>query len=296
MLAPNTTRRTFARVWGPRWHEWRLHLQPMAAIAVAFVCLGAVLIGVGNARALSRRWENLGTITVYMKANATEADARDFAQAIAKTPAVDRAEFVSSEQARAELVMDRDDSELAGLPATAFPASVNVYLTPGTEDATVASLVTRLEAVSDVESVETYAGWAASLRKVLSGGVTASLALGLVALLATVGAVVSTVRLSLQRRLVEVEVLRMVGADPKFIRKPFVVEAAVETAVGALAALVLLAAMFFSVQSQVGDELAAVIGGAPSFLGVFTMLAMVAGAALLGAASALLSLRKGLHA
>jgi cell division transport system permease protein len=109
------------------------------------------------------------------------------------------------------------------------------------------------------------------------------------AVLAVVG---STMRMALQRRRTEVEVLKLVGATDGFVKKPFVVEGSLQGAMGAAGAVALLAALFFLVLGRLDGELASLVGVEPTFLPWHVALVMVALGALLGAAAALASLRK----
>jgi cell division transport system permease protein len=107
-----------------------------------------------------------------------------------------------------------------------------------------------------------------------------------------VSVVGSTMRLLLQRRQIEVEVLKLVGATNAFVRRPFVLEGATQGAAGALTALILLGGLFLVVRGRFDHELANLLGVSPSFLPWPVALGMVALGGVLGAATALVSLRK----
>ena len=102
----------------------------------------------------------------------------------------------------------------------------------------------------------------------------------------------STMRLLLQRRKIEVEVLRLVGATNEFIRRPFVLEGATQGALGSAVAVGLVGLLFLLVRGSVDGQLAALIGVSPRFLPWEMALGMVALGGLLGAATAFFSLRK----
>jgi cell division transport system permease protein len=184
------------------------------------------------------------------------------------------------------------DPLLEALPADAFPASLEVSVQSGMAADRVAKLAAQLEALPAVESVETYGSWSERLGALLAGGVTASLLLGLVVLAAVISVVSSTIRLSLLRRRIEVEVLKLVGATDSYVQRPFVFEGAVQGAVGALVAVIMLGIVFVVVQSNVDRQLIALLGQRPVFLPV----SMVAGTVILGgglgALAAFVSLRK----
>src|SRR6201999_1148911 len=126
----------------------------------------------------------------------------------------------------------------------------------------------------------------------LAGGVAAAGILALVVLAAVVSVVSSTIRLSLQRRRIEVEVMKLVGATDSYVRSPFVVEGAAQGGLGALFAVLLLGVLFGIVQSHFDGNLAALLGATPIFLPWTVVLGLVGSGALLGAVAAYGSLRK----
>jgi cell division transport system permease protein len=116
--------------------------------------------------------------------------------------------------------------------------------------------------------------------------------LAIVVFIAVISVVASTMRLLLQRRRTEVEVLKLVGATNAFVRRPFVLEGASQGAAGAAAAIVLLGAFFLVLRSQFDQELGTLLGVTPAFLPWTAMVGMVALGGMLGAATALVSLRR----
>ena len=99
-------------------------------------------------------------------------------------------------------------------------------------------------------------------------------------------------RLLLSRRRTEVEVLKLVGATNEFVRRPFVIEGAMQGAAGAAAAIALLGALFFLVRGRFDHELANLLGLSPSFLPWTVSLGLVLLGGALGATTALVSLRR----
>jgi cell division transport system permease protein len=181
---------------------------------------------------------------------------------------------------------------LAALPVEAFPASIEIDVAADMPDAELADMVAKMKTLPTVDDVETYQSWTERLSRLVRGGVAASALLAIVVFAAVLAVVGSTMRMALQRRRTEVEVLKLVGATDGFVKKPFVVEGSVQGALGALGALVLLAALFLLVRGRLDGELASLVGVSPSFLPWPVAAGMVGLGALLGAAAALASLRK----
>jgi cell division transport system permease protein len=289
MLSTTTTRR--ARRGMVR--EWRLHALSVFSLAVAFVCLGAALLVVTNLSAAQDRWAHAGRASVYLKDGASQDDVDALRAALLRVPGVSGARYVSSGDARVEFGREIDGHDsLAGLSADAFPASIELDVAPDMADADLHDIVAKMRLLPAVDDVETYQSWTERLARLVRGGVAASALLAVVVLAAVLAVVGSTMRLVLQRRRMEVEVLKLVGATDAFVKKPFVVEGSLQGALGAVGAVALLAVLFLMVRGRLDAELAALVGVEPSFLPWPVVCGMVVLGAVLGAAASLASLRR----
>mgnify|MGYP001160719836 CR=1 FL=1 len=289
MISASTTRR--ARRGMVR--EWRLHVLSVFSLAVAFVCLGASLLVVTNLRALEERWMRAGRASVYLKDGATQEEVEALRAALSRVHGVTGVRYVSSPEARTEFGQHEvgNRSELAALPQEAFPASIELDVAQDLPEAELADMIRKMKELPSVDEVETYQAWTERLGRLVRAGVAASGILAVVVLAAVLAVVGSTMRLALQRRRSEVEILKLVGATDSFVRKPFVLEGSVQGALGAVGAVALLAALFFTLRGRFDDELAALVGVQPVFLPWQAVGGMVVLGALLGATAALVSLR-----
>ena len=273
-------------------NDWRLHALSMFSVAVAFVCLAVALLLVVNVGQVRARWAESGRASVYLRKNATAEQVATLEKALKQSDGVSAVRVVSSEDARRELVGLTNDPVLDALPTEAFPASLEVAIESAAAAERLGKLASQLAALPAVESVETYGAWSDRLAALLTGGVSASLLLAAVVLAAVVSVVSSTIRMSLQRRRIEVEVMKLVGATDSYVRSPFVVEGAAQGGLGALLAILLLGVLFSIVQSHFDSNLSALLGATPVFLPWTMVLGLVASGALLGAVAAYGSLRK----
>jgi cell division transport system permease protein len=280
------------RAWRGGRSDWRLHFLSIFSVAVAFVCMAAALLVVVNVDALRDAWARSGRASVYLRSGASRDAVAEIEQALRATPKVKGVRYVASEESRREVLDGRADPVLAALPAEAFPASLEISLDDDASQAGLDRLASTLSALPSVESVETYRAWTDRLASLLRAGVVASGLLAAVVLAAVVSVVASTIRLTLQRRRIEVEVLKLVGATDEYVRRPFIIEGAVQGAIGALLAVVLVFSLFAVVRSHFDAELAVLVGMAPKFLPWYAMATMIATGALLGALSAYGSLRR----
>ncbi len=274
--------------------EWRLHALSIFSLAVAFVCLGAALLVVTNLRAVEERWEHAGRASIYLRDNAPAQDIETLKTALSAVPGVTAVRYVSAAQARTEFgkVESGSKNDLAALPVEAFPASLEIDVRPDLTNAEIGDMVQKLRQLPAVEDVETYQAWTERLARLVRGGVAAAALLAVVVFASVLAVVGSTIRLALQRRRTEVEVLKLVGATDRFVKGPFLVEGMSQGALGALGALGLLGALFLLVRGRLDAELAALVGVEPSFLPWQVALGMVLVGMLLGMFAAMLGLRR----
>lgn len=283
------SRSTFQRARRGIFREWRIYALSVFSLAVAFVCLGAALLFVVNLEQLEARWSNSGRLTVYLKDGLADRDRDALQKALQKTEGVASVAHVSREEAQKSL---DGSAGLETLPVEAFPEALEVTLNEKLQGAPLEGIKMQLAGIPGVDEVEGYEAWTARLSKLTRGGVLAAGLLALVVLGAVLAVVSSTIRLALQRRKSEVEVLRLVGATDRYIKGPFVFEGSMQGTLGAFCALVLLAVLFNLLRMYTDTELFTLLGTAPIFLPWAACFGLLALGGAMGALASLLGLRR----
>lgn len=138
------------RAWRGGKNDWRLHLLSIFSVAVAFVTLASALLVVVNVDGLRDRWARAGRASVYFRVETTPAQVRAIEDAVRAAPGVTDVRYVSSDEARRE-VIGRGDKVLSDLPSAAFPASLEVMVDEGTEGGKLDSLASRAGPTSSRE-------------------------------------------------------------------------------------------------------------------------------------------------
>jgi len=273
-------------------NDLRLHALGVFSVAVAFVCLGATLLAVVNVDQVRERWASFGRATVFLTRGASTEQVSAIERALRASNGVTEVRHMSAEDARREAGLGGKDPVIDALPAEAFPETLEVSVRKDVDPARLGQLAAQLRALPAVESVETYGGWSERIESLMSGGVAAASLLSFIVLAAVVSVVSSTIRLSLQRRKLEVEVMKLVGATEGYVRQPFVIEGAAQGALGASLAVALLGVLYLVVKSHLDARLTALFGLTPTFLPWPVVLVTVTLGAALGATAAFLSLRR----
>lgn len=125
------------------------------------------------------------------------------------------------ERFRAEL---GDDAELLdALHENPLPASFELALMPEGQDADqVKALTSMISGYPGVEEVVAQIAWVQRLDRVARTFSVVTLVIGLIVLVSSVFVISNTVRLTVEERADQIEIMKLVGATNAFIRMPFV--------------------------------------------------------------------------
>ncbi|MBI5512936.1 MAG: ABC transporter permease [Deltaproteobacteria bacterium] len=269
-------------------------LLSVATVALALFCMAGALLLVENAGAMVRRWGAPVRMTVYLADGASGSGVEALRSALAALPEVESARYVSPADARASL--GHGDDALADAPVDLFPATIELRLVPAAmTPSRLGAVADRVRRLPTVTGVETYRGFTDRLRAMLTGGRAAAGFLALGVLVCVFAVVSNTVRMSLQSRGREIEVLRLVGASPGYVRAPFLLEGAFLGVFGALAAVTLLGVFFFGFRYQFDQTLGLALGVRPVFLSGWVVLGLLTGGGALGALGSAAALQRGLN-
>lgn len=271
----------------------RAALMAIGAISVAFIVFGGFLIVLTNLQRVVADWAAAAELSVYLRDEATDEDLDRLAGRLTGDPAVAGVEHVSKAQARGRFQEDFPElaDVAAGLEDNPFPASLEVRL-QGSDAEAAAALASLLAADAAVADVRYDQRWLTRLTALVSALQVAGLSVALVLVLGAALTVMAVVRLSLQARRDELDIMLLVGAPFAYLRGPFIVEGTLQGGLGAAFALVALWAAHAAVVSLVGDAWQAMTGAAPpAFLGARDLLLIVAAGLGVGAAAGTLASR-----
>jgi cell division transport system permease protein len=271
-----------------------IQMVAIGTIALSLVVAGALALCALNLARLSEHWGRRTQMTIYLADGVASPRARQIAAALAKLPGVERVRTVDSHQAFERLkesLGERGDL-LDGVEETFLPASVEAELKPGVADVIRAHpAFDKLRHSPGVDEVELTGDWSARLQAAESLLRSAGLAVGALVLCAFLYIVGSTIRLGVHARRDEIEIQKLVGATDGFVKAPFLVEGALQGALGTLLASGLLFLLFRAAQPRVESVLSGILASAPlAFFSSGALAAAVLGGALVGLSGSALAL------
>jgi len=216
-------------------------LLTMLAIGIALVLPAGLWLTLSGADDVGRRLQDSATLTVYLSPAVSESRSMTIADTLRRHPDVASARLITAAEGAAEFqqALGLEDA-LAELDDNPLPASV-VISPVDTAPAAVRDLGDQLEAVDGVDEVRVDLAWLERLRRLAAFGRRLTLALGGLFGLGALLVVGNTIRLSVESRRREIEVVTLIGATHAFVRRPFLYSGAWYGLGGGVVAWLLLA-------------------------------------------------------
>jgi cell division transport system permease protein len=274
--------------WASLWRNRGSGSFAVMAIALAMIVLGALFLTTWNVEQLLAQWSSSAEFSVYLRDDASSEQRGAIEALIDQSGVVTGREYISKADALGRF--RREFAELASLTNdfddNPFPASVEVRVHPDAqEDGRADALVRRVAMLPGVADVRYDREWLARLASGLAAVRGAGFGLAVVMALAAAVTVASVVRLGLDARRSELEIMQLVGSPIAFIRGPFVAEGVFQGGLGALVALVLLWLGLTVAGAWWGSDLRVFLeGGSLQFLPIRLCAALVAGGMTVGGA------------
>jgi cell division transport system permease protein len=163
--------------------------------------------------------------------------------------------------------------------------------------AEISALIGRLEALEEVDFAEYDLKWLERLQAMLNLAQSVIRVLTVVFGMAVIFVVGNTIRLDIQNRIEEIEVMALVGATESFVRRPFLYAGLWYGLLGGLLALLVLLTALSYLEGPLQDLLSAYQGSFQvQSLSLRDMLWILAGSGVLGLLGASLAVRRHLRA
>lgn len=274
---------------------WRSALVAVITIAAGLFVFGFFLIASTNLQRLVGRWTEAAELSVYLDDKATAEQVKSVDAMVASSGLAAARQYVSKADAARRFREEFPDLSVAadGLGRNPFPASVEVRLAShATSGEAVETLAATLASAPGVLDVQYDRRWLARLDSAIR--LARGVAILVVAMLGVAAAltVANVVRLAADARRDEIEIMQLVGAPLAYIRGPFIAEGVLQGGAGALAAIVLLWAVFAAGRARFGELATTALGiGNLTFLPADLTVVMLAGGMLLGCLGGLIVAR-----
>jgi cell division transport system permease protein len=205
----------------------RLGKQPIGSFFTCLVMAIALSLPMGlslllnNVERLGGSWQRAAQISLYLELDASASEGNALREQIKRMPGVAEAEYISKDQALVEFQQQSGLGEaLKELPQNPLPGVVLV--TPDEVDKpALEALRTRLAELPKVQQAQLDLVWVERLAAILKLGDRFVFGLTVLLVLALLLVIGNTIRLHIENRRVEIEVIKLVGGTDAYVRRPF---------------------------------------------------------------------------
>ncbi|HUE90936.1 permease-like cell division protein FtsX [Pseudomonas sp.] len=205
----------------------RLGKQPIGSFFTCLVMAVALSLPMGlallldNVERLGGSWQRAAQISLFLQLDASDAEGQALREQIAAMADVSEAEWISREQALNEFQQQSGLGEaLKELPDNPLPGVVVV--TPQEVDkVALEALRLRLAELPKVQQAQLDLLWVERLSAMLKLGERFVFGLTLLLVMALLLVIGNTIRLHIENRRTEIEVIKLVGGTDSYVRRPF---------------------------------------------------------------------------
>lgn len=233
-------------------------------IALSLTLFGGFLVAFINADHVVQRMGNRLEVTAYLKDGVSSESRAALEEEIKRFPETKGVSYLSKEEAMASLKKELggDSSLLDGLDGNPLPASFIIKLKDSFQNpAGIKGVTGKLKGVNSIDDLQYGGEWMDRFSALLSTIKLGGIVFGVVLILSTMLIVSNTIRLTIQTRVDEIEIMRLVGATPLFIKTPFFIEGLILGIFGAIFATVTMIAVKLLMEYSLGSSMKLLFGG-----------------------------------
>ena len=198
-------------------------LMTVIVIAIALALPALFWVFTDNISQLTSGWKRNGHISLYLQPALTESEEKIVLAQVKATQGVGQATLKSAQEGLTELTAQEGMQDIMHyLPENPLPAVIEVTPTLDIDSsANLDFLARQLGAVSKVEHTKVDMEWVGRLHTLLGFATKLSNAMLVLLAFAVILIIGNTLRLAIQNRQEEIQILKLVGATDPFIIRPF---------------------------------------------------------------------------
>lgn len=194
----------------------------VAVIGIALALPGSLNIMIQNARNLAGSWESARDFSVYLVPGSDLAQAESLRKELQADDEIAAVTLIAAESALTDFRTSSGLGDvLDALGSNPLPHTLVVRPAETAEATALAALADKLAARTEVDLVKIDTLWVERLNAILDFMNRIVVMASILLIAAVIIIVGNTIRLDIQNRRVEIEVLKLLGASDGFVRRPF---------------------------------------------------------------------------
>ncbi len=192
-------------------------------IGISLALPAALHVFLNKVESLGAAWQESAQISLFLQPNISAQNSTQLMNELKSWPEIDSLEYISPEQALEDFRQNSGLGDaLAMLDDNPLPGVVVVSPTMAHQNPAAAeSLLERLRQRPEVDLAQLDLEWVQRLHGLIGLAERVVLVLGGLLALAVLFVIGNTIRLAIQNRHDEIEVIKLIGGSDAFVRRPF---------------------------------------------------------------------------
>lgn len=240
-------------------HNRFLNIVTVVTIALSVLIVSAFILFFININDTIDSWKKGIRIMAYLKSDYAPVKPKDIEKKIKQMDGVTQTRFISKLDALVKLrkQMKRQASLFTTLQENPLPDAFEVRMErKAVNNPKIEQLAKQIEALPEVDEVEYGQSWVGRYINIIHLFKLTGYALSCLFFIAAIFIVANTIRLVLYSRQEEVEIMRLVGAEDRFIKTPLYIEGVILGALGGVIGMMALYLTFFYITTNMKQHLA----------------------------------------
>lgn len=235
----------FRSLWISKWST----LIAILSIGVSFFIITLLFIGLYNMEIFMKNLSNKAALVVYIKNGVSKVEISKFTEELKSTGTFSKVKFISKEEALNDIKNMIEPSLIEVLGFNPLSDSIELFIKDEklNEVDTLVSKIRKYEIVEDIYYPSKVIGILKTLRRTLW-----NLGILLFSLLSisVLFIIYATVKNHYWKKTEDIEILKLLGATPSYIRFPFLIEGGVLGLSGGSIALISIFLIYFLTQTK----------------------------------------------
>lgn len=199
------------------------NLMTTTVIGIALALPAIFILALDNLAEVSQDWDGTPSANVYLERTLSEQEQTALLSQIDALSGITRSVLISAEQGKTTFAERTGMAEMLNLlEQNPFPPVIQATPVNTLNPDEVSALVSALADLPGVEDVRLDQAWLQRLQTIVDLASRATGLIGALLAIAVVLVVGNTIRLDIENRRSEIEIMKLIGGTDAFVRRPFV--------------------------------------------------------------------------
>jgi cell division transport system permease protein len=231
-----------------------IYISTIFSIALVLVMLGMLGLILVHAKNLSNYVKENIVLNIIVDEGAKETDVLQFQKELDANPAIKQTQYVNKELAARNLTKDLGEDFVNFLGYNPLLSTVDVYLKADyANNKSIEALKAQIGKNPVVKEVIYQSSLIDMVNKNINAISLVILAFAAILLLISIALINNTIRLAIYSQRFLIKSMQLVGATRNFIRRPFVLIAALHGLIAAIIAIIILLGVLFYAQREIPE-------------------------------------------